>query len=242
MNLKEVEVLEIGYDKNETINCELSVAKAELSFANKKQERAFKNLIADHQKIQKAIPHNYISYLDYIIGKAKEHKRTKIVVEFLKISILYDPVISEESWNRLKELFSNDSEKNDFLKIATNKFKRQPELYFEKLTMLLESEKRYDELITEINKQNNKFFLLNRIVIKKLPLYDDFTFKAYIKQFDNILYEAREQFHQTEIFNRLKLYLEKLPEAVSAKLVLALLAKVSRNNFLYFELEKYSEN
>ncbi|MGZ3898997.1 MAG: hypothetical protein ACXVNQ_01575, partial [Bacteroidia bacterium] len=77
----------------------------------------------------------------------------------------------------------------------------------------------YEELIKEINRRPDKFRLLNEVVIKMLPEYNDSLFKIYIKQFQNAVSLASEPYYQQKIFNDARRYLDKLPENEKGKLI-----------------------
>lgn len=221
---------------------ELSVAQAELKFCVKKVKAGFKILESDYDKIKKNKPHNFISFIEYIIDKANGFKNKQLEIYFIKELMLYDYRISPKYLKRIKELLDNKEREEQANEVIKELKKKSPEIYFDKVATILESENRLDELIQLISKQADKFYLINRIAIKKLPQYDDFLLDNYIKHFIYTVAEARETFHQKQIYDKALVYLEQLPKPVLVKMLLQMLDKISKSNFIYRHLNKLSES
>jgi hypothetical protein len=119
--------------------------------------------------------------------------------------------------------------------------KKTPEIYFDKVSQILESENRLDELNILAGKQQNKFSLINKIAIKKLPDHDALLLTNYVKHFLMAVSEARETFHQKQIFEKALTYLDRLPKEVSEKILSQILDKISKSNFVYRLLKKHLE-
>ncbi len=221
---------------------ELSVTLAEREFYKGKWAQGFKSLKADYEKIKKNKPVTFIAYIEYIIDKAKKFKDNEVEIYFIKENLLFDSHISPKYLLRVKELLPENQRELYLNEIIKELGKKSEEFYFDKTAQILESESRWDELIRLISRHANRFSLLNKIAIKKLPAFDKFTLDTYMKQFVFAVSEARETFHQKQILEKALVYLNQLPEEVRIKLFLEILEKISKSNFIYRLLKKYTES
>ena len=109
---------------------------------------------------------------------------------------------------------------------------------FDKLAEIFEHENMPDELISLIKTQKNKFQLLHRAAMKKLPGYSEALFGIYVEQLESLIYEAREPYRQEKIYQLVKSYLDKLPAKAAAELKNKILERISKNNSVYQLLKK----
>jgi hypothetical protein len=243
LQIKEAEILhKTNSAFLKDISPELSAAKAELKFSLKKNAEGFKIIRADYEKIKKIKTINFINYIEYAIERAHKYNSGENEIYFIKEIMLNDYQVSPEHLKRIKVLIPGTGREKFINEIIRELKRKSPEIYFDKVAAILESERRFDELIHLISKQSNKFSLLSRIAIKKFPLYDNFLLENYIKQFVNAVSEARETFHQKQIFDKALVYMEQLPKEAEAKIVFQMLEKISKSNFVYRLLKKLSES
>jgi hypothetical protein len=225
----------------ELVSPEQSIAIAELYFRDGQTVKGLKVLRKDYEKIKEASPINFVDYLQYLIKTSNTKGHVELELFFIKEIIIHDYFIPAIYLERLRDLLSEQDRKT-FIDELIEIVKRQiPEISLDKLFQILESEERWDEMLRELNRYDNKFRFVNRVALGKLPEYSDFLFKIYLKHFVNGLYEARELHHQKQIFEMARNYFDRLPPMVAKKLVASALEKISKNNFIYGHLIKYSE-
>jgi len=242
IQLREFELFKKGSPDLRHLNPELSIAKAGLKSGQDKKTSAGKILLKDYDKIKKAKPANFINYIDYLINLFRELKDDQAELFFIKEIILHDHIIPVKYLERMRKLLRGSGRDKEIDELINNLKKQLPEIYFDKLCQLLESENRLDELVVELGKHSNKFRMINKIAIKKLPQFDKSLLMIYVKHLVNVLYEARESYHQKQIFEMAKVYFDKLPQKVAIDFVSEILEKISKNNFIYGHLKKYIES
>ena len=244
LDLKLIAQLQLLHRSNSPVkdlSAEQSVAMAELKFCAGKKRAGFKLLTNDYEKLKKLRPVNFINYTEYIIDKANELNDRTTEIYFIKEVMICDIQITPKYLNRVKELLQDEEREKYVSEIIKELKKKAPEIHFDKVAQLLESENRLDELVALISKQENKFSLFNRIAIKKLPGCDSFLTVNYVKHFVTAVSEARETFHQKQILDKALVYLDQLPNDVLEKMLLQMLEKISKSNFIYRQLKKYAE-
>lgn len=221
---------------------ERSVACAALKFSSNKIKQAFTILCKDLVDYKKSKPENYVTYLNYMYEKAEKYGYSNVELEVINELIRFQPGAALKYIKQIHHLLPEKAERNEYIEKILSKLKRQPDLYFTDTANILEFEERYDELIKEISKHPNKFMLLNRIMIKKLPLMDEFSLKVYRKELVNVFYEARESYHQLQIFEKARDFIQKLPATQALELLTKLAEEISKNNFMYNKLIAYRDS
>ncbi len=204
--------------KQKEIFTEYYLALAERELCLKKPAKALKFLEEGYQEIKNKRPANFISYLESVVETARIVKTPDTELFFLKQILIHTPHINPALLRRVKVLLPY-SDRNDFYDEVISAIKESPRETFEKLSDILWEEKRWDELVKEIKKQQNKFRLLNEVAIQKLPEYDSVLFEVYIQQLLRALSEASETHYQQKIFNDAKRYFERLPDNIKLKLL-----------------------
>ena len=208
---------------------ELIIAKAELGFCSHKINDAFNYLSENDEVIKQHNFFYYSAYVDYIIAKAQEENKPVTELNYIKKSFLYNAFILPKYLDRFVELVPAnelDAVVNELVAWLRNK---QEVSAFDKITSLLFSTGRFDELIDEIRKQHNKFNLLHAILLKKLPHYDTDTLALYMQHLLEAFIEAGFYHFQQHTFNKAKNYLDQLPVRIKDDFISELLDRMGRN-------------
>lgn len=204
---------------------------AEMAFCQNKKENALKILTEglEHLKIKK--PASFTGYLDFAIEKAREIGDSKKEIEFLENLIIYDSYISPLHLLRIKELL-NKNQRMIFADNLINTLEKKGKENFNKIADLLLSEGRYDDLISKIAQQENKFRLLNTVMLEKLPAFDEKHFAIYTKHFKQAVTVALETHYQEHVFNSARPFIDKLPENSKSKLLRLIIAETGKHSYL----------
>ncbi|MCW3078499.1 MAG: hypothetical protein JWO32_3108 [Bacteroidetes bacterium] len=235
---KELSITDKHARKKENIHAsEEYVAMAQREFFLQKPAKAFKILQTGLEKISQKKPANFLSYLEYIITKARELKKPEKEIFYTRHLIINVPHIESSYLSRIKELMNEATRKN-YINEIISVIKQSHHNTFEKISDLLMSENRFDELIKEISKQNNKFTLLNDIAIKKFPEFDDNLFKVYARQFQNAIAQATETHYQEKIFSNAINYIDKLPVEERTGLLKEIVKGISKHGYIRSRIQK----
>ena len=92
---------------------------------------------------------------------------------------------------------------------------------------------RYDELIIEISRRENKFHFLHEVAVAKWPLYDDKLLALYGKHLGEAFNSLTYFNLQKKIFDKAKAYLEKLPKEKAETVLTHILDKLPVVSPLY---------
>jgi len=210
---------------------EFFLALAELNFSKRKTTSGFNSLNKGFLILKKAKPANYISYLEYCASKAREYNKSETELYYIKQIIIDDFLLSPNLLLRIKEL-TNPVERGTFVNAILKELRHSSKNNFDKISSLLHSEGRWDELITEISKQKNKFHLLNAVAIKKFPGVDQTLMNIYAKQFQAAVNEAAETHYQKHIFDQARKYIDLLIAPEKQKLLNMLLNVVGKHSYV----------
>ena len=203
--------------KNHEGTIELPVALAQLEFCKKKNEKGFKYLEHAAEKIKELNLNKYIDLVDEILIYAREYNNTGLEIKYLEEKFISGFVVAEKDLQRFIDMGDN-LETNINRLLA--RIRSESVFYnFEKLAVVLLHQNRLNELINEIKKEKNKFRLLNKIVIQKLPEHTPDVLDLYIKHFLQAITEAKFPYFQEEIINLAVQYLRALPADVKKRTI-----------------------
>lgn len=209
---------------------ELIIAKCELDFYSGRADSAFKRLRLCHDRILKHQPLYYIDLLRYALEKAGHYGQPEQETEFLKKGLIHHVHIQPAYLERLTELLGEEALKETIDAIIQRVKKEQGIYAFDKTADLLYGTNRLDELLNEIRKQRNKFSLLHKVLLKKMPHYDQELLDLYLEHLLTALRESGFYQLQQHVFDKAVAYLGRLPGDVSRKLVGALLDRLGRTS------------
>jgi len=207
---------------------ELIIARVELELCSHKITAAFNRLALNHDVIRQQHPFYYNAYLDYVITKARDEKKPHIEISYLEKNFMNSPHISPGYLKRYTEIVPRkelDAKVNELIAWLRQK----PDAFmFDKTADLLFYTNRLDELTDEIRRQENKFSLLNNVLIKKLPRFSEDDLALYVSRLGQALDDAGYYHFQQRIFDKAMLYLGQLPSRLVQRLVSSLLDEVGR--------------
>jgi hypothetical protein len=219
--------------KTHASTLEHAIATAELYFYSNKPLKGLRHLRDYYESLaQKAKrPQRYLREL--CINKARETDQKDMEIYFLKEEFLNGMAVLPDKLTRFTSLLepeTREREVNDLvnkLKVGNDPFS------FEKISALLLYVNRYDDLIKELKKHNDKFLLLHNVVLMKLPDYDSELLILYTKQLMEA-FSNRRIFHRPEeLFAFSKEYVDQLPLAARRKVVQAVLDKLGGQSGIY---------
>ncbi|MDO9000735.1 MAG: hypothetical protein Q7W45_13285 [Bacteroidota bacterium] len=212
--------------KNYENAIELPLALAEIEFLQKNYAKGFKLIQAYAEKIKGSNINKYLDYLEEVILFAKKYGNLKIEKSYLIDKFICGYFIDEKDFDRVVSLTEKGTTNTEITELLT-KIKRESVFFtFEKIALILLRQNRLDELIEEIKKEKNKFRLLNKIGIKKLPEHDLDFLKLYIKHFINAVSEAKFPYFQQQLFDIAKIYLDGLPIEIRKNIVATIQEKM----------------
>jgi hypothetical protein len=208
---------------------ELIIAKTELDFCSHKITTAFNRLALNHDLIKQDYPFYYSPYLEYIIDNAREKNKPHIELNYLKKSFIYNTHILPVHFKRFMALIGNDDPAPMINEVIAWLKNTPSEFVPDKITDLLFMTGRLDELIDEIRKQHNKFSLLHKVLMQKLPYYDADTLALYMEELLAAFTESGYYHFQQHTFDKAKLYLDQLPEMMRSNFMYELLDRLGRS-------------
>jgi hypothetical protein len=216
--------------KNET-NAEFFISETEFDFAKGHIVKAFKKLDKGLVELKALKPATLLNYLEFCIERAAEYKDLVKEMSYIREWIIYSPHLNKHYLKRIKNNLSEEALVR-FTDEVIGELKTSVHDNFEKISELLLTSKRYDDLVKIISKQQNKFRLLNEIAIKKFPDYDDYLFSIYVKQFQSAINSALETHYQKQILENALQYINKLPKKSRIELLSALSEVTGRNSYI----------
>jgi hypothetical protein len=238
LEIKEAELFQTTFaEKKYSEEPELAIALADLSFCEGKVANGFKQLEKFYEQ-SKQTP-SYFGYLDYIISKASEFNYTQIELKYLKESFINGLNIYPNYLNRFFELLRKEELTNEIDEVITKLRQKDKHYHFDKITSLLMKLNRWEDVIAEVKKQQNKFSILNLAALHTWPHYDSDFLDLYVKHFLEAVREARVVYYQEYIFKEAKKYIDKLPQAEAASVMDTILFKLGRNNPLAAYITKH---
>jgi hypothetical protein len=218
---------------SEKLSPEMLIARAELKLVKRKIQEALSLLKSGNDELKIIAPLTYPSYLAYGLSVSEDADLRDYELFFMKEILLHDRSIDVSLLDRAKQLLNAMQWKNWIREIIHEIRTQNKEWNFDKLAEMLEHENMLEELINLIKTQKNKFQLLQRVAMKKLPEYSETLFRIYVEQLENLIYEAREPYRQEKIYQLVKAYLDKLPEKAASDLENKILERISKNNSVY---------
>jgi len=154
-----------------TEETEFVIARAELEFCANKAGNAFKLLGEKYEAIKKTRPFYFNAYLDYMLRKTHDKNKKDFELYYLKESFIHGLGITPAYLERFMELLPEAERQGEINEIIAE-IKNGPGYLFDKIADLLLKTGKTDELLKEIKKQKNKFGLLHKIAMQKLPYHD----------------------------------------------------------------------
>ncbi|MCE3260218.1 MAG: hypothetical protein K0S12_1859, partial [Bacteroidetes bacterium] len=206
------------------------IAWSEMEFCKNKNSNGLKILVKGYDQLLFSKPASFSAYIDFVITKAREYNDSDLELKFIEHHITNEPSVSPVYLSRISELLKKKAESEYIDHLVKNLEKtRQP---FDKIATLLLHQKRYDDLILRINREENKFRLLNTVLLGKLPQVDEPDFRVYVRHFKQAIAQALETHYQEFIFNQARQYIDKLPAGLKSKLLNLLLAETPKSSYL----------
>lgn len=191
---------------------EFTLARTELLFCEKKDQRAFKLLEGDHDRIQSEYEIQYPEYLEYALLRARKAHRADLELKYLFRTMVHASYINAAQLKRIDELIKGKKRSKVYSDLI-EEIKRYRRTYsFEKLSMMLLHTNRSDELLKELKRFRNKFNLLHTLLIKRLPDYSTELLSLYALHIGDALLEGKYFKVQQGVIDKAKTYIELLPK------------------------------
>ena len=198
---------------------EYSIAKAELSLCAGKEAKAFRILDKDHNRIEENYADQYTEYLEYVIQKARIYGQSSMELKFLLKSMVHGYFINENQLRRVDELCSGKERRRILAELIAEVKGTRRTWSFEKVSIFLLHADRVDDLIAELKSTRNKFHLLHSLAIRKLPAYTNDLLSLYAMHVGDALLEGKYFKVQQGIIDKVKLYVDQLPQKEAAHLL-----------------------
>lgn len=211
---------------------EFVIARAELEFCANKQSSAFKLLGEKYEVIKKTKPFYFNAYLDYMIRKANDKNKKDLELYYLKESFIHGLSITPVYLERFIDLLP-EADRQEKINGIIAEIKNGPGYLFDKIANLLLKTGKTDELLKEIKKQKNKFSLLHKIAMQKLPHHDAGILALYTEHLSEAIAEAGSYVQQRFLVDKAREYINKLPDETAAALVTNLCDKVGSFRQIY---------
>lgn len=228
--IKEAELLKLPFalgDQAKTI--EFIMATAELFFCSNKIVKAFNYLASKDAFVKQNYAFYYMAYFDYIIDKAREENKPEIEIIYLEKSFVYNVHILPKHLERFVDMVPAEQLHEKVDALITQLKNKNDENVFDKIADLLYRTNRFTELIRELKRHHNQFSLLQKVLLKRLPDYDEESLTLLLKHTLEAFSEAGFYHFQQNTFNKVKAYLDQLPEKTGHAFVSDLLDRIGRN-------------
>lgn len=241
--IKEAELFNTAFAFKDYRNTpEFVMAEAELLFAAHKTDKAFKKLEDFYEDVKINFKGFLIPYLAYLTGKGAEQSRPDIELKYLTENMVHGLFISPAQADRFFDLVPVTEQVlllNQILE-RIKVFAKDQSL--DKVSLLLLRAGRLNDLVTEIKKYKNKFSLLHKIALQKLPEAEDDFITLYTRQLIQALTDGAYDHYHEQIFMNAKKYLDHLPPEKVNTLVQKVLASLAAFSHLHrFISEIYPE-
>ena len=222
---------------------ELIIAKSELYFCNNGDDKAFRLLELNYEEIRTLHKRYYNDYLEYIISQARKKEKVEIEIKYLRENFIRRLFSLPEKFERYLELLPVKDHSRVMEELVTL-IKSKREYYsFDKLVVLLMRNNRIDDLIEEIKKQDNKFSLLQDLLLRKLPEFNERQLALYVKQLMETLTERKMNVYQEQLIDKSKEFIDLLPIKVKQKVVGQILDKLGGQSGLHrYIMQVYDYN
>jgi hypothetical protein len=206
------------------------IALSQMEFCKNKHERGLKILEEGYHRLQLRKPSSFSAYIEFVISKAREYSDPALELNFIEHHILNEPAIFKAHLLRIGELLGEKA-RNKYIDDLVKRLEktRQP---FNKIADLLLHEKKYDDLIARISREDNMFRLLNTALVNKFPRVNESDFKIYVKHFKQAVALALETHYQELIFNQARTYIDQLPVDLKSKLLAMFLQETPKHSYL----------
>jgi len=221
---------------------EFIIAQAELFFSADKTEIAFKTLDQFYQEIKADHAGFIFQFLEYTILQARGKNNTLLELKYLEESMIYGIYISAEQAKRYIGLMESNDRKAAVDRLIMRIKERLNDQSLDKIATILLSDNRFDDLISELKNHKNKFPLVHKIALLKLPEFDTDFLKIYNKHLSDTLTDGTYAQYHEQIFLTAKKYLDQLPLEKTLEIVNQTLNKLgSFSQIAKFIKMTYSE-
>lgn len=221
---------------------EFVMAEAELLFASNKTEKAFKKLEDFYEEVKINFKGFLIPYLAYLTGKGAEQSRPDIELKYLIENMAQGLFISPAQADRFFDLVPVTEQV-----VTLNQLLDRIKVYardqsLDKVSLLLLRAGRLNDLVTEIKKYKNKFSLVHKIALQKLPEAEDDFIALYTRHLIQALTDGAYDHYHEQIFMNAKKYLDHMPPEKVNVVVQKVLASLAAFSHLHrFISEIYPE-
>jgi len=209
------------------------VAKAELLFCLNKNEKAFELLEAHYDEVKTVYKNFHHDYQEYVLNKARRKSNNEIEVKHLGENFVGGLFILPENLERYLALIPINEQKQKIDELVSKIRARQLENSFDKLVMLLMRNNRLDELIEVIKREGNKFSLLHRVMMLKLPEVKGSQVELYIKQLLEAVALRRGSHYQEQLIDLSKIFIDRLPSEMKLTTIHRMLDQLGGQSWLH---------
>ncbi len=223
---------------------ELSLAEADLLFCKHKTDKAFLLLEQHYERVRSQQHWYYFEYLSYVIQKARQYHKKEIELKYLNESFIYGIAILPDHLERFISLLSEEELNTAVDELLKRLRVNRVNYAFDKIASLLFRLKRWEELISELKRQQNKFSLLQEVLLKIQPNNTEALLNLYAKQLLDALTHASAYQLQQQLADHAKLFIDTLPESSKENLLTKILnslggqSRIHRYVITLFEMEE----
>lgn len=212
---------------------ELIIAKAELQFCKQNFKNAFALLETHYEEIRTGYKALYKDYLTYILTNARHYKLPELEIKYLRESFIRQLFILPQDLERYLELIpASDHDKSIKELISAIKTTSQG-YYLDKLTLLLLRANMLDELVAELSRSKNKFYVIHDVALRKYRDCSPAFLTHYMRHLAETLRQDSVYKYQVRVFTTAKEFLDKLPSGTVIELIKKLMDQIGKAGHLY---------
>ena len=225
--IKEAELFKTPFPfKKYSHDPELVLARAELYFCGGKTDKAFNFLEERYEALEVDFPAGLSTVTEYIISKAKEKRNAELEIKYLKKQFIFGLHVLPPALDRFIELIPEKKQSAQLNAVIADIKAHSKIDPVDKISVILLRSGRLDDLVKELQKQNNRFSLVNKIALQSLPDYTPGLLAVYVQHLAAALHDAKYTNFQQPLFMLAKKYLDRLPRRTANEMVAELLKHV----------------
>ncbi len=214
---------------------EVYIALGELFLVSENKKKAFDIFSEGVSRIDK-LSIQFQEYLEYILQRAREYKMNSAEKMFLREFFIFGLFIRPGELDRFLHLAGEQMRATELLSLQKS-IRRSDPYYFDKMSILLMAGDQFDDLITLISKQPERFMLLHEVAMKKGGIPDRNFISVYRKHLLAILHKTDNAAMHEKIISRSMQFFRSLPVSQGMEICEDLLMQIGKNKPVYRYLE-----
>jgi hypothetical protein len=202
---------EASYAVTSVSSAEYTMAGAQLLMCFKRADKAIGTLIKNASCIRKNYPAQYAEYLAYALSLSRKLNNKEGERFFLRERLLHSLILNAEDLNRFMALFARGEAEQLYDGLIGAVKKSNAPYTLEKLSLLLLHAGRVDELIGLLNREKNRFTLLQELALKMWPVVPENFLSLYGENLSTALLETSDPQRRERLMQTANTYLDQLP-------------------------------